>query len=425
LEIDWSFRLLNLFVLVFLSAFFSGSEVALFSLKKKNIKDLPAGIIKRYLIYLIDHPRRLLVTVLLGNTVVNVAASVVAVSIALSLAKQLALSRDAALTAQIIILTIIVVLFGELIPKVFATKRPLVFGKIVAFPMYWTSAILFPISEVFTEIIRASISKLNFSDKKVVILPEEIPDLTKIGQERGTIFKQEHGIIQGIVEFSSVTAQEIMTARVDILSLNTGMKFEEVISVIQSSGFSRFPLVKANIDEIIGIIYAKDLLRFVKGTKQKNEFSLATLYRKVLFVPKTKKINELFYEFQREKMHIAIVVDEYGGTAGLVTMEDIIEEIIGEIRDEYDKEENPVTKIDDNHFYVLGKLPIVELNELLGTNIDTEEPGFETVAGLILNEAGNIPKEGYSFISDNHKFTVKEILKRRIKKVLIEKLPTE
>ncbi len=124
-------------------------------------------------------------------------------------------------------------------------------------------------------------------------------------------------------------------------------------------------------------------------------------------------------------MHIAIVVDEYGGTAGLVTMEDIIEEIIGEIRDEYDKEENPVTKIDDNHFYVLGKLPIVELNELLGTNIDTEEPGFETVAGLILNEAGNIPKEGYSFISDNHKFTVKEILKRRIKKVLIEKLPTE
>ncbi len=301
MEIDWSFRLLNLFVLVFLSAFFSGSEVALFSLKKKNIKDLPAGIIKRYLIYLIDHPRRLLVTVLLGNTVVNVAASVVAVSIALSLAKQLALSRDAALTAQIIILTIIVVLFGELIPKVFATKRPLVFGKIVAFPMYWTSAILFPISEVFTEIIRASISKLNFSDKKVVILPEEIPDLTKIGQERGTIFKQEHGIIQGIVEFSSVTAQEIMTARVDILSLNTGMKFEEVISVIQSSGFSRFPLVKANIDEIIGIIYAKDLLRFVKGTKQKNEFSLATLYRKVLFVPKTKKINELFYEFQREK----------------------------------------------------------------------------------------------------------------------------
>lgn len=425
MDIDWSFRLLILFVLIILSAFFSGSEVALFSLRKKTIKDLHAGIIKRYLFYLIDHPRRLLVTILLGNTVVNVAASVVAVSLALSLARQLAISRDAALTAQIIILTVIVVLFGELIPKVFAAKRPVRFGKVVAFPMYWTSAILFPISEILTEIIRVSISKLNFSNKKVVILPEEIPDLTKIGQERGTIFQQEHGIIQGIVEFSSVTAQEIMTARVDIMALHTGMKFDEVVKIMQSSGFSRLPLYKENVDEIIGIIYAKDLLRFIKNEKQKSEFSLSKLYRKVFFVPKTKKINELLYEFQREKMHIAIVVDEYGGTAGLVTLEDIIEEIIGEIRDEYDKEENPVTKIDDDHFYVLGKLPIMELNELLNTNIGTEDNSFETVAGLILNEAGSIPKEGYSFITDNYKFTVKEILKKRIKKVLIERLPTE
>lgn len=425
MDIDWSFRLLILFVLIILSAFFSGSEVALFSLRKKTIKDLHAGIIKRYLFYLIDHPRRLLVTILLGNTVVNVAASVVAVSLALSLARQLGISRDAALTAQIIILTVIVVLFGELIPKVFAAKRPVRFGKVVAFPMYWTSAILFPISEILTEIIRVSISKLNFSNKKVVILPEEIPDLTKIGQERGTIFQQEHGIIQGIVEFSSVTAQEIMTARVDIMALHTGMKFDEVVKIMQSSGFSRLPLYKENVDEIIGIIYAKDLLRFIKNEKQKSEFSLSKLYRKVFFVPKTKKINELLYEFQREKMHIAIVVDEYGGTAGLVTLEDIIEEIIGEIRDEYDKEENPVTKIDDDHFYVLGKLPIMELNELLNTNIGTEDNSFETVAGLILNEAGSIPKEGYSFITDNYKFTVKEILKKRIKKVLIERLPTE
>ena len=144
-----------------------------------------------------------------------------------------------------------------------------------------------------------------------------------------------------------------------------------------------------------------------------------------MFIPKTKLISELMPEFQERKTHIAIVVDEYGGTAGLVTLEDIIEEIIGEIRDEYDKEENPVTKVDDNSYMVLGKISVDELNELLNVQIPGEDEDFETLGGLVLNYAGHIPKEGYTFQLENHKFTVKEVLKKRIKKVLIEKLPSE
>jgi magnesium and cobalt exporter, CNNM family len=425
LEIDWSFNLLILLLLIIISAFFSGSEVALFSIDKRATDDISNNLVKRYLTYLIDHPRRLLVTVLLGNTIANVAASVVAVNLALNISKDFSLSKDAVLTVQIIVLTIIIVLFADLTPKVLASKKPVSFAKVVTFPMYWISAILYPISEILTEIIRISVSKLKLESKKVVILPEEIQELSEIGKERGTLIKEEHGIIQSLVEFSNMTVQEIMTARVDVLALQTDMKFDGVLEILRSSGYSRLPLFNQNIDEIVGIVYAKDFLPYLKNEEIKKSFMLTSLSRKVIFVPTTKKINELFYEFQKEKVHIAIVVDEYGGTAGLVTLEDIIEEVLGEIRDEYDTEENPVTKIDDNHYSVLGKLSISDLNELLNLNIKTSEADFETVAGLVLNQAGNIPKEGYSFMLDNYKFTVKEVLKKRIKKVQIEKLPTE
>lgn len=425
MEIDWSFNLLILLILILVSAFFSGSEVALFSIDKRATKDISNNLIKRYLTYLIDHPRRLLVTVLVGNTIANVAASVVAVNLALNLSKQFSLSKDAALTIQIVVLTIIVVLFAELTPKVFASKKPVSFAKAITFPMYWISAMLYPVSEILTELIRISISGLQLEKRKVVIFPEEIQELTEIAKERGALIEEEHGIIQSIVEFSGVTTQEIMTARVDIIALQADMSFEQVLEILRTSGYSRLPLYKENIDEITGIIYAKDLLPFLKKKVFKDTFSLSSLSRKVIFVPTTKKINELFYEFQKEKVHIAIVVDEYGGTAGLVTLEDVIEEVLGEIRDEYDTEENPVTKIDDNKYMVLGKLSIGDLSELLNLNLESNVPDYDTLAGLVLNQAGNIPKEGYSFIIDNYKFTVKEVLKKRIKRVLIEKLPTE
>lgn len=427
MDISWYYNLLLLFILFLLSAFFSGSEVALFSLNRNKLKNSLSGnpIIERYLIRLLDFPRRLLVTILLGNTFVNVAASIVAVALTLQLADYYKISNDLALTIQIILLTILIVLIGELIPKVWASKNSLSFAKFVSIPLYWTSVVLFPISESFTELIKYLVSKLKYDKTKLVISHEEISELASLGQERGTIEEDESSLIQSIVTFKDVSVYEIMTPRVDIISISVDASFDKVIKIITSSGHSRIPLYKNNLDEIIGIIYAKDILPFLQKKELRNKLYLPKIARKAMFVPTTKKIDDLLHEFQEKKMHIAVVVDEYGGTAGLISLEDILEEIIGEIRDEYDKEENPINKLNDNTYMVLGKLTIDDLNELLNTTIASEDEDFETVAGLVLNHAGNFPKEGYSFKLENHKFTVKEVLKKRIKKVLVEKFQGE
>jgi len=415
-----------LLILLILSAFFSGSEVALFSLDKRKLKNNPGinSLIGRYLLSLIDHPRRLLVSILIGNTIVNVAASIVAVSFALDILKITDFSKEFILTLQIIVLTILVIIFSELTPKIWAAKSPLTVAKLVSVPLYWFSVIIYPISETITEFIRTVLAKIKIDHGKAAISPEEITELAELGHEIGTLAEEEHGIIQSIVSFKSVAVQEVMTPRVDMVSISADTSLPELIEIIKSSQHSRIPLYKKNLDEIVGIIYAKDILKYLFN-KDLNGFDIIKTARKAMFIPKNKMINDLMYEFQEKKMHIAIVVDEYGGTAGLITLEDIIEEIVGEIRDEYDKEENPVVKIDENKYVVSGRISLDELNELLNTNISAENESFETLVGLVLNQAGHIPKEGYNFNLENFKFTVKEVTSKRINKVLIEKITGE
>jgi len=422
LEIYWQVRIIFLLILLLLSAFFSCSEVALFSLDKRTLKNISGinPLAGRYLLNLIDHPRRLLVSILIGNTIVNVAASIVAVSLALDILKVTNLSEEFIFTLQIILLTILVIIFSEFTPKIWAAKNPFMVAKLVSVPLYWFTVIIYPISETITEFIRSLVAKIKFNHGNAAISPEEITELAELGHELGTLAEEEHGIIQSIVSFKSVTVQEVMTPRVDMISISSDTTLSELIEIIKSSQHSRIPLYKKNLDEIIGIIYAKDILKYLLN-KNSNGFDILKIARKVMFIPNTKMINDLMYEFQEKKMHIAIVVDEYGGTAGLITLEDIIEEIVGEIRDEYDKEENPVVKVDENKYMVLGMISLDELNELLNTNIPVENENFETLAGLVLNHAGYIPKEDYNFNLENFKFTVKEVSRKRINKVLIEK----
>jgi len=424
LDIDWHLRIIILVVLLIFSAFFSASEVALFSLDrrrlKKNLESNP--LIGRYLLNLVDHPRRLLVSILVGNTIANVAASIVAVSIALDIHKISTLSEEFLLTLQIIVLTVLIILFSELTPKMLASKNPLTISKIVSIPLYWFSVMIYPVAEALTELIRLVISKVKIDHAKAAISVEELTELAELGHEIGTLEEEEHGIIQSIVSFKSVTVHEVMTPRVDMISVSSDITLPRLIEVIKSSGHSRIPLYKDSLDQIIGIIYAKDILLYLRNS---SDFDLLKLARKALFVPKNKMINDLMYELQEKKMHIAIVVDEFGGTAGLITLEDIIEEIIGEIRDEYDKEETPVTKIDENKFLVLARISLDELNELLNIKILSDNADFETLAGLVLNHAGHIPKEGYNFNLENFKFTVKEVSKKRINKILIERVSSE
>ena len=409
-------------MLIFFSAFFSGSEVALFSLDKRRLKEYFSKhpVVLKYISSLLDFPRRLLVTILIGNTVVNVAASIVAVTIALDYSYLYDIPVNIALTVQIIFLTALIILFGELTPKILAVKNPYTFSMFIAVPIYWLSVILYPASETITELIKSVAGIFNIDKTKSVIMHDEIKHLAELGHEKGTLEENEHDLIQSIVSYKTVQVCEIMKPRVDIVAVSTETTLDEMIKTITESGHSRIPLYNDDLDEIVGIIYAKDLLPFIKDEKLKVKLNPGEIARAALFVPETKYINDLMAEFQEKKMHIAIIVDEYGGTSGLITLEDIIEEIIGEIRDEYDKEEEQIVKLTDTSYLVSGSLQVDELNESLNLNIPTEETDYESIGGFVLEHAESIPKEGYSFESDGVKYTVKEVAKKRIKKIQIE-----
>ncbi|MBI5662891.1 MAG: DUF21 domain-containing protein [Ignavibacterium album] len=420
--------ILVIFFLLACSGFFSGSEVAFFSLDKKKVdrhfKNNP--LIHRYLITLITFPRRLLVTILIGNTFVNVAISIVAVIVALDIAELFQLNFNLVISFQIIITTILVLIFGELIPKVIATKSTFKFAKFAAVPIYLISSLLYPASEFITEIIRLSVSKLKFDKSKSALTAEEFSDLASFSTETGTIDENEKEIINSIVEFRETTVSEIMTPRVDIIAIAENKSVDEAIQIINESGHSRIPVYRDNIDFIAGVVFAKDLLKFINNDELKKQTKLSSLLKKVLFVPESKKIGDLLREFQSRKIHLAIVVDEYGGTAGLITLEDIIEEVVGDIWDEYDKAEKHIQVISDNKFLVNGNIQLDELASELGINlIDENDPDIDTLAGFILKVSGEIPKEGYNFTYNDYRITVKQLDKKRIRKVIIEKVVTK
>jgi len=424
LEIDWYYKILALVILLLFSAFFSASEVAFFSLKKKKLEEdfKSSGIILRYASNLILYPRRLLITILIGNTLTNVAASIVSVSLALDIAVQNNLSVNLVLTFQILLLTVLVLLLSELTPKVFASRYTQLTVRLTVLPLYLFTILIYPVAEMLSEIIRLTFTKLKLDKSKTAITEKELSDLAELGHERGTLEEDEHEIITSFVEFKTVLVGEVMTPRVDMVAVPLDINFEDLIQTITKSGHSRFPVYKSGLDKIVGIIHAKDLLKFLKNQTFKKEETLNQLKREVIFVPERKKISEMLQEFQQKKMHIAIVVDEFGGTSGLITLEDVIEVITGEIWDEHDQEESSIKIISENKLSVLGKVPVSEINNVLGEELIPASEDYDTAAGLIISHAGSIPKEGYTFRLNDYKFTVKEVLKKRIKKVEIEKV---
>lgn len=424
METESYYHLIILFFLLILSALFSGSEVALFSLDKKKLKEFKKdSLVESYIRSLLEYPRRLLVTILLGNTITNVAATLVSVLMALEIAAKFNIANEYAIAGQIVITTILILLFGEITPKIWANKNPEKFAKAIAIPIYWISVLLYPPAKILTDIIRAVFSKLKYDKTRTAILSSELAELASLSAEKGTIEEDEHELIHGLVSFKSVTAREVMTPRVDISAVDVDTSFEELMKVITESGHSRIPLYENNLDNIIGIIYAKDLLPFLQNSQPRDMFSIRKICRKAVFIPENKYINQLMHEFQETNTHIGIIVDEYGGTAGLISLEDILEEIVGEIQDEYDNEEQEITKIDENSYLVLGKVSIDELNEILNSNFSSEIDDYDTVGGFIFNHAGEIPKTGFSFALNNYRFIVKEVVNNRISKVVVEKLP--
>lgn len=424
MDLNWLFNLFGILILIFLSAFFSSSEIAIFSFDKKKLNDFKKDhpILAKYLTIVIDNSRRILVTILLANTIVAVWASIISVQLSLEIADKYGYSKDVTIFVQIVVLTIVLLVIGEISPKIWANKHQITTLKMVLMPIYWISVLFYPIAYLITSLMDVFSKNITERKSNTALQESEIKELAELGVEKGTIEEEEHDLINGIVSFKSVTAREIMTPRVDIAAIPVDATFEELMSVINESGHSRIPLYEKDLDNIKGIIIAKDLLPFIKKKELSQNINLLKIAREAIFVPSSKHINDLLHEFQEKKIHLAIVVDEYGGTAGLISLEDILEEIVGEIRDEHDKEENEITKLSDNSYLLLGKLSIDELNELLNENFSSENDDYDTLGGFVFNHAGTIPEQGYSFVFNNYKFTIKEIVHNRINKVLVEKV---
>ncbi|RKY76257.1 hemolysin [candidate division KSB1 bacterium] len=407
-------------VLVGLSAFFSGSESAFFSIDDSELKEMENDKNKSYkkkrVLWLMGRQRRLLMTLLAGNTIVNVGAATTA---AIFTAKFFRI-HEAGNTYKIIIeigvVTLILLIFSEVSPKIFAVKNPLHFAENVSLPVTGLVKLGTPVTWLIEKIANVFLKMLNIKKEMPFMNEEELKALIDVGAEKGTLDYAEREMIHSIFEFRETTAKEVMIPRPDMICIDINTPYKKVISLIKKYGHSRIPVFQENIDNIKGLLYVKDLLPFIMDSKSVPK--IESLLHKAYFIPESKRIDELLKEFQKERMHMAVVVDEYGGTAGLVTMEDIIEEIVGEIRDEYDMEKPLIQKKDQRTWIVEGKIDIEDMNEKTGLNIPDDE-GYESLGGFIFDQLGHIPVENEKVEWDNVEFIVEKIDKQRIKRVKV------
>jgi putative hemolysin len=411
-------------LLLVFSALFSGAEASLFSLKASDRRKLRenarSSLAAQLVLVLLKEPRRLLVSILIGNTIVNVSAATIAALFTRHMFGGSSIGNWA-YVIEVIFVTAIILLFSEIFPKIIAVKQPMKFACRISIVL---NVILIPIRPVslFFEWIMHLIARLLGIKKEVPFVnKDELKALIQVGEAKGTLNKAEREMIHSIFEFRETTAREVMVPRMDMVAVEKNTPRDKVLDIVQKQGHSRIPVFQQKIDNIVGILYVKDLLSLT-GNK-KSDSSLTNLLREPYFVPESKLIDELLREFQKERMHMAIVVDEYGGTSGLVTLEDIIEEIVGEIRDEYDQEKPLIRQVSACEWLVDGKINIEELNSSLELSIPVQED-FESLGGFILSELGAIPAEKESLQFESYRLIIEKVVGRRIKSVRIIKEKT-
>lgn len=407
------FYALSLFFLILVSAFSSASETALTSVSRIKIKHLSeeGNVTAKYLEKLLEHPNRFLATILFMNNLVNIGAASLATVLAANYFRHFAAGIATGIT------TIIILIYGEITPKSFAVQNAERIALLVARPIELLCRILFPFVRVFISISNFFIKILGGKTLREgpFITEEEIKTIVSVGEEEGVIEEEEREMIHSIFEFGDTITREVMVPRTDMVCVEGNMSLQEVLSLIMLEGHSRIPVYEESVDNILGIVYAKDLLSYLN--EGKFDVSLKDLMRQAYFIPETKKVSDLLRELRKKKIHIAIVVDEYGGTAGLVTIEDLLEEIVGEIFDEYDLEETMIETIDENTVLVDARVGIDEINELLGVNLPDCE--CDTIGGFVFNLFGKVPVEGEKIKFEQLNFTIQKIGGRRIQKILI------
>ncbi len=407
-------------VLLMFSAFFSSTETAFFSLTRTQIGALPErkdGAAKR-LVKLLQNPRRLLIVLLTGNTLANIGAATIAALTTQQLLRQWQTARIIVILIQIVVVTLVLLFLGEVLPKLAAIRNPLKWAERASLPLVVTGWFLSPIVVVLLPMADSVARFLGVEKKRWTLSTEEIRTLVEVGEEHGELEEEEREMITSIFEFGETTIREIMIPRTDMVCVSSEAALNGVVDTIRQKGHSRIPVYKKSIDDIVGILHGKDLLPLITSSVER---SIEDIMREPFFVPEGKLIHELLREFQKEKMHMAIVVDEYGGTAGLVTLEDVIEEIVGEIQDEYDAESPLWQRIDERTVVADARLDTDEINEVLGEEVIPTEEDYETLGGFLLSELGEVPEGKVVVAFHNYDFEIEEMQGNRIIKVKIVK----
>lgn len=400
-------------LLLFCSAFVSASEVAFFSLEPQDVDELKQkeNTNANNVLKLLEYPQKLLATILISNNFVNVAIIILITYFSTSLF-DFSMSPILGFVIQTIVITFLLLLFGEIMPKVYATQYPMKMALFAASTLLTLEKILSP----FVALLVKSSTIMN-ADKVKTRNNISMDELSQALELTSDTEADEKDMLEGIIKFGNIQVADIMRSRVDIISVEIKSSYKELMQMIVESGYSRIPVFSENHDNIKGLIYSKDLLPHLD---KPDNFRWQTLIRPAYFVPESKKIDDLLKEFQETKVHLAIVVDEYGGTSGLVTLEDILEEIVGDISDEYDDEEKMYVKVDDTTYVFEGKILLNDFYKV--TDIDesvfekvTED--VETLAGLVLELKGEIPKKGDKVNMGPYEFEVVAVDNRRINKI--------
>jgi putative hemolysin len=414
-------NLTALLVLVILSAFFSMSETALTAVSRIKVKKLAEAnhFGAKFLKKLREDPNKMLATILVGNNLVNLAAASLATFIFLDLfAGRQFLNEGVTIATSTLVMTLLILVFGEIVPKTAAMKYSEKLSTSVA-PVIWGIAVLLtPVISLLDRICRPLLRLVgaDVRNEAPFVTEEELKLLLSMGEKEGVLETSENKMIHSIFEFGDTVAKEVMVPKPDMFCLDIKTPMEEAIQKISEDGHSRVPVFEGSHDNIIGLVMAKDLIK-VQGSKE--NVQLRDLVRSPLFVPETKKLDELMKLMQASRTHIAIVVDEYGVVAGLVTLEDLLEEIVGEIEDEFDKEEKGVETLSDGTILVDARLSVKDVNEKLGTDIP--EGDYDTIGGFVLSLIGRLPYIGDSASYGDFRITVEKISKRRITRVRISR----
>ena len=409
-------KIILIFILLILSALTSGSEVAFFALEKSMLSDDKGGGLIEKIQKLLDKPQRLLATILISNNFINISIVILFASIDnpyLSSINNVFLET----LIEVGVIGILILFFGDILPKIYANRKPLVFSKIMVMPIFFLDRyVLFLFNEPMSKSMSYLISYLSINSKQLSV--DELSQALELTDSDETSV-EEKKILKGIVNFGNLETRQIMCPRVDMFALKTTSNISDIIEKVINKGFSRVPVYEKNMDKILGVLYVKDLLPYLED----KNFNWTQLLRAPLYVPENKKLDDLLNEFKAKKIHMAIVVDEYGGTSGLITLEDVMEEIFGELNDEFDQEDPMFSKLDDNTYVFDAKINLQDFYKALElkdfSSFEQIAADIETLGGLLLEKAQRIPRVGQVIIHEDFKFVIEIVDKKRIRQVKV------